>query len=86
VSLALLLLSCLTVHQLAICTCSSYSVAGLSSFIDPPPGPLQEFYDTLARCRAILPAFSSAQYLVSKSSSTTATAINVATPLVAESR
>ncbi|PSC76144.1 hypothetical protein C2E20_0744 [Micractinium conductrix] len=48
--------------------------------------PYKEYYDTLSRCRAILPAFGSDEYLYRKSSSTVATAINVGSPLLAEDR
>lgn len=48
--------------------------------------PLQLYFDTLSRCRAILLAFAADDYFTKKSSSTVATAINVGVPLVAERR
>ncbi|KAL4422295.1 hypothetical protein ABPG75_008492 [Micractinium tetrahymenae] len=70
-----------------------------SSRLPPPiPAPLQPFvktlsslsysdyYDTLSRCRAILTAFHSDQYLVNKTSSTLAAALQVGAPLLTEDR
>ncbi|KAL4422294.1 hypothetical protein ABPG75_008491 [Micractinium tetrahymenae] len=45
-----------------------------------------DYYDTLSRCRAILTAFSTDQYLVNKTSSTLAAALLVGAPLLTEGR
>ncbi|KAL4425032.1 hypothetical protein ABPG77_001810 [Micractinium sp. CCAP 211/92] len=47
---------------------------------------VQDYYDTLSRCRAILTAFCTDQYLINKTSSTLAAALQVGTPLLTEDR